>query len=294
VYYNVMVGIDGHPGGVDAATLAHQLAAPSARFTLVYVTITAPVATHVTNLELELADLESLPALMAPELEICGDRAQAVRVRASSIGAGLEDTAERHDADLVVVGGSRRHGLTRLISGDDVKSVLHRTRSAVAIAPTGYSEHSARLARIGIAFDERPTSLVALAHGGLLAEQLHGDLRVFGVVEPRYYPVGASMAPILFDDPASELTAARRRYGHVDGLEVQLVYGQRYEELERFSQQIDLLVCGSRHQGPAGRLMLGSTSNHLARDARIPLLIAPASDSAAVERWHAHRKALPV
>lgn len=281
MYNNVIIGIDGQQGGRDAAALAHQLAAPSARLTLVYVT----AASRATSYELELVDPDSVAALMASELEVCGDRAKAIRIHAGSIGAGLQDAAERHDADLIVVGASRQHGLTRLISGDDVKSVLHHTPCAVAVAPTGRAEHAVPPARIGVAIDERPTSLVALAHGGLLAEQMHSDLRVFGVVEPHYYAVGVSLAPIPFDDPASLLAAARNRYGRVDGLDVELVYGQLYEELERFSGEIDLLVCGSRHQGPAGRLMLGSTSDHLARHTRTPLLIAPASDDAAIERW---------
>ena len=38
---------------------------------------------------------------------------------------------------------------------------------------------------------------------------------------------------------------------------------------------LDLLVVGSRNYGPVKRLVLGSTSNYLARHARGPLLVLP-------------------
>ena len=47
------------------------------------------------------------------------------------------------------------------------------------------------------------------------------------------------------------------------------------EELVAFGDEVELLVVGSRGYGPVRRMMLGSTSMHLARAARCPLLVLP-------------------
>jgi nucleotide-binding universal stress UspA family protein len=56
-----------------------------------------------------------------------------------------------------------------------------------------------------------------------------------------------------------------------------VTYGEPSEELAQFSEELDLLIVGSRSYGPVGRLFNGSTSNYLARRARCPLLVLPRS-----------------
>ena len=46
-------------------------------------------------------------------------------------------------------------------------------------------------------------------------------------------------------------------------------------ELLAFGDEVDLLIVGSRGHGPLRRLVLGSTSLQLTREARCPLLIVP-------------------
>jgi nucleotide-binding universal stress UspA family protein len=65
----------------------------------------------------------------------------------------------------------------------------------------------------------------------------------------------------------------------VQGVEGDVGYGQRGEELARFSEGLDLLLVGSRGYGPVGRLLNGSTSNYLSRHARCPLLVLPRSNA---------------
>jgi nucleotide-binding universal stress UspA family protein len=57
------------------------------------------------------------------------------------------------------------------------------------------------------------------------------------------------------------------------------VLGLTGEELAAFGARVDLLVVGSRGYGPLRRLMLGSTSEHLAGHARCPLLVLPRTAS---------------
>jgi nucleotide-binding universal stress UspA family protein len=62
------------------------------------------------------------------------------------------------------------------------------------------------------------------------------------------------------------------------------VSGDPAQELTRLAHAVDLLVVGSRGQGPVGRFINGSVSRHLARHSACPLLVVPCNgqpDSAA-------------
>ena len=269
MYSHVIVGVDGRPGGKDAAALAGTLAEPEAARAIVYVSQFRPPADQPTHPALELADAASLGGLLEEELALSGGHAQMMRVSAPTVGAGLEGTAERHGAELIVVGASRRHGLKRLGGRDDVHSVLEHTPIAVAVAPEGYRRRRRTLSLIGIAFDGSQQSIVALAHGALLAEEHGCEMTIRRVVDPT-------------GDRCAQLV--------VDGLDVEVVVGDVAGQLADLSRRVDLLVCGSRRPGTLRRLALGSTGEYLARHAQSPLLIAPVSDDASVQRWRALAK----
>jgi len=286
MYRNVIVGVDGRQGGRDAAALSAVLTGPAGVLCLVHVNTTGDDAA----VDQQVSDADDLAMLLADELELCGGDAQLERVTVLSVGAGLEHVAEQRGADLIVVGAARRHGLTRLLARDDVKSVMNQTPCAVAVAPAGFAQSPRMLARIGVAYDGSAESEVALAHAGLLAAARRSELIVQHAVEPRFYSSGWGMAAVPVDDPAAELALARERLGRADGVEVQHVYGSAGESLLEFSSTVDLLVCGSRHNGTGRRIVLGSTSAKLARHVHSPLLVTPAIDSAAVERWREHQR----
>ena len=67
-------------------------------------------------------------------------------------------------------------------------------------------------------------------------------------------------------------TSRLRSLGGVDG---RVAVGVPGEELAAFGEELDLLVVGSRGYGPLRRLILGSTSQHLAHSGRCPLLVLP-------------------
>jgi len=286
MYAHVIVGVDGKPGGQDASALAPFLAAAGASISLVHVSTTGLDA----GVEAEFADEDVLAAALAQELDLCGGDAQLERVPALSVAAGVEQVAEQRDADLIIVGATHRHGLARVLSHDHVASVIHHTPCAVAVAPAGFAQSPRVLARIGVAYDGSPESEVAVAHASLLAAQRHSDLVLRHVVEPHAYPSGWGMVAVPLDDPAIELQAARERFGNPDGLPLEHVCGNPRDVLLDFSRNVDLLVCGSRRNSAVKRVALGSTSEHLARHIQVPLLIAPAVDSLAVEQWHAQRQ----
>jgi nucleotide-binding universal stress UspA family protein len=61
----------------------------------------------------------------------------------------------------------------------------------------------------------------------------------------------------------------------LEGAEGEAVIGLVGEELAAFCDRLDLVVVGSRGYGPMRSLVLGSTSQHLVRHARCPLLVLP-------------------
>jgi nucleotide-binding universal stress UspA family protein len=290
MYANVTIGIDGAQGGWNAAALAAALADRDAVMTLVFVCL--PNVRGGSALELAQVEDRMLWGLLEREVELSGGRARICRVTADSVGAGLEQAAADTGSDLIVVGASNRHGVARLWLGDDARSVLRTTPRTVAVVPPSYEHKPNILARIGVAYDGSPESEVAIAHAGLIAQRRNSELIVRHVVGAHSYPLGVpSIVPPVVT-PASELEAAGARLSEVDGLTVEHAYGLPREQLVEFSKSVDLLVCGSRHNGPLGRLTNGSTSHYLARHSEAPLLITPSIDTQAVMRWRAERQAL--
>lgn len=64
------------------------------------------------------------------------------------------------------------------------------------------------------------------------------------------------------------------------GVEGHVAVGTPGGELVSLGDELDLLVVGSRGHGPLRRLILGSTSLQLTREARCPLVIVPRPDGA--------------
>jgi hypothetical protein len=243
IYENLIIGVDGRQGGVDAAALAAVLAAPAARRHLVFV---AGAAAHtgrgsVGDLHLELADSDCLDELMGRERRLVGEHATVMCFTADTVADGLRAAAMQCESDLVVVGASRRGGIPHVTRDEDALAVIHHTAETVAVAPAGFADRAFGLDRIGVAFDGSAESMVALAHGGLLAEERESELMVVTV------------------EDSDQLVAS--------------------------TDQVDLLVCGSRRNGPLRRLMLGSASDHLVRHVDVPLIITAPVDSASVAGW---------
>jgi nucleotide-binding universal stress UspA family protein len=59
------------------------------------------------------------------------------------------------------------------------------------------------------------------------------------------------------------------------GLDVGVARGRPADALLELSENVDLVVIGSRHWGPAARLLLGSTGEALMHDAACAVLAVP-------------------
>ena len=292
MYVNVVVGIDGLGGGMDAAALARHLAPKATRLTLVHVQLPDVLRPEASERPYGLVEDEQSAALSQHEASSYAPDTEMISVLARSVGIGLHDVAEDRGADLIVIGSCHRSVVGRVLMGDDTRSVLHRAPCTVAVAPGGYADGSRRTETIAVAYDGSDQSQVALAHAGLLAADLGAELVVHNVAQPRAYGGGAFTAAATFvADPEVEIAAARTQLGPVNGAEVDVTVGFAREELAALSEDVDVLVCGSRHEGAVRRVVLGSMSEYLARHSACPLLVTPAADEKHIAAWHELRGA---
>ena len=166
---------------------------------------------------------------------------------------------EKTGGDLLVVGSSRRGPWGRVLLGDDTRAALHDAPCAVAVAPQGYDLETSEIDRIGVGYDRSSESEHALTVARALGERLGAQLTAF-----RAIPVAAGSPP---GDGACDKPVP------VLGADSEVGYGEPSVELAFFSDSVDLLVVGTRDNGPNGRLPHASTATDLARSAGCPLLV---------------------
>lgn len=275
MYSNIVVGVDGHGGGRDAAALGALLGGEQAELALVNVYITDPVPSRASSPAFELATEEEERELLARESELCGRPVEALGTAATSVGAGLERIADERAADLIVVGSCHRGVVGRVLTGDDAASVLHHARRSLAIAPTGYRAERPQLQSIGVAYDGSAESEVALSCAQSLAKAHEADVIARCIVSPHVMttpgPGGGYM-----EDSQDLIAHTRAELRTLEDAQLEIVVGSPGPDLTAFSEQVDVLVCGSRHNSFLRRVVLGSTSGHLAHHADCPLIVTPA------------------
>jgi nucleotide-binding universal stress UspA family protein len=222
----------------------------------------------------DAAEHEHSLAMLADVAREAGVDAE-LRCQASpSVGHGLHDLAQAESADLIVVGSSRHGVVGRVLLGDDTRGALDGAPCAIAVAPAGYAQRPRLIREVGVGYNGSPESKHALSVARDLAEEHGAKLSAFEAVT--IPAIALSTGPLPIDRWMDDLLDdARRRVSSLDGVEPHAVYGKAAEELAMFSASVDVLVVGARDYGPVGRLIHGSTSRELVRDARCPLLVLP-------------------
>lgn len=273
MFRHVVVGVDEREGGRDALTLAGRLAASDGTVVISHVQVPDPFdrADHAVGRERAEARLKDAAAA-------AGVDGVFRVVESSSPGRGLHELAEEEQADLLVVGSTRRSLLGRVLVGDDTNAALNGAVCAVAVAPAGYTEAPPGIREVGIGYDGSPESEHALAVARELAAEFGARVSACQAIALPRDPFTGGAAPVDAETIAELIEEARARIAALGNVEPHAAYGFPAEELGLYSASVDLLVVGSRGYGPLGRLMHGSTSRHLARTARSPLLVLPRAE----------------
>jgi nucleotide-binding universal stress UspA family protein len=213
------------------------------------------------------------------DLEEAGLTARTRILGDTSPARALHRVAEEEHADVIVVGSTHHGGVGRVFAGDDALGTLHGSPCAVAVAPRGTASREWKaIERIGVGYDGGPEAGQAFALAIGLARECGATIRVRSVIST---PVPYADFTAYEDDwtqPALALAKAglAELVADVDvETAAETTVGTSVGELVELSEEVDLLVLGSRAWGPLRRIVMGSTAATLTREAHCPLLVLP-------------------
>jgi nucleotide-binding universal stress UspA family protein len=134
-----------------------------------------------------------------------------------------------------------------------------------------------------VGFDGSAESRAALAAAESLALTVGGALRVFCVLPSARHPSDASgLSASVRDQMVSDLHEATRALApEVRALPVTLEGAAGQELIER-SDEVEVMVLGSRGRGRLRSVMLGSVAEALLSGAKCPVIVVPRADDVAL------------
>ncbi len=203
--------------------------------------------------------------------------------------AEILDRARAWPADMLVMGTHGRGGFERWVLGSVTEKVLRKAPCPVLTVPPpagGLHPSGAVLFRtIVCPVDFSEASLAALRHGLKLAEESGAEITVLHVLEW-----------LVEDEPGARIAGFDvpefRRYLEKDAREKlrrvvpeeardwcrpreEIVGGRPWREILRVAEerQADLVVMGVRGRNPVDIVLFGSTTHHVVRGARCPVLV---------------------
>jgi nucleotide-binding universal stress UspA family protein len=281
-FETIVVGVDGDEGGRDALAFAARLKGTfGSRVIAVLAHPCDAFVSRASSPAYEAAMRDEARETLARELVRAVVDSEPEVVSASSPRRALHRAAEQHGAQLIVVGTGRHGPLARTMGRDVTTATLHGAPCPVAVAPSGLTEMPHRLGTVAVGFDGSPQSRAALDLARDVARTAGARLQLLWVVP----------AVISVDSWASRAVAqterdrAEQEYGQAlmaetlgtlgDDTIGETAPGVAHEELAELCHEADLLVVGSRGEGALRRLLRGSTSTRLAREAACPVLVVP-------------------
>lgn len=275
----LLVGFDGSDGGRDALALAKILSPKgTARVTIVTVFPYGPLPIAFVALHDEAA--RDAEPLFDEARKVLGDAV----VETHAFGGGsaawvISRLAEEGNADAIVVGSPHRGVVGRVLLGSVATNLLTGAPCHVAVAPRGFAARAEdrSLSVIAVAYDGTPEAAAALHLAEAQALATGASIRLLTVLTSiAVVPAGAGYVPVDPPDPdkvlARGLSAINRRVE----AEGRRLNGPVAPTLAAACEDdVDLLVVGSRGYGPVLRVILGSSSRELVRDAPCPVIVTP-------------------
>jgi nucleotide-binding universal stress UspA family protein len=211
-----------------------------------------------------------------------GGELRVIHVEKGSPADALQALAQRGEADLIVLGSTHHAHVGSVAPGSVAEHLLHGARCRLMIAPKGYAggDHSQdRLRVAAVGFNGMAESYAALDEAATLASKFGGSLRVIAVATP---VSGMGAAAAARADAEAGPDFETQLNGAVAELPAELRALPVFERgdpvrklLEDAEMGVDLLVLGSRGFGPVMRLLIGSVSSRVIREAPCPVLVVP-------------------
>jgi nucleotide-binding universal stress UspA family protein len=281
----IAVGVDGYAEGLDATALGVEIArATGAELMLVAVhqPTVFPMPPHLQSKQLHEQAMTSLR-------ELRDVRAPGARLRVESdlsVPRALHRAAAGAHRDLLVLGSSRRGPPGRAVIGKRTRQLLCNFDCPLAVATRGLAERDGwSLKRVGVGYDGGQEAQAALRFAAALALVAGLELRICGAVDDRVPILLRSSLDGLFRTEWVDFIGTER-----EQLDEQLladvavlgvpaktdtVLGKPADILLALTEEVDLMVIGSRRWGATKHVLLGSTGEALLHAASCPVVTVP-------------------
>ena len=216
-----------------------------------------------------------------------GDTGESVEiiVREGDATKEIVQLAEQLPADLLVLGTHGRSGFERLFLGSVTEKVLRTTRTPVMTIPPPLTQPGPALYKtILCPLDFSGGSTRALDYALSLAREADARLILLHVIESLLGESGAaemghlSVAEFhryLEEDAVAQLKSIVPEQARAwSALEERVTRGRAYSEILRIAKDegVQLIVMGVQGKGALNRLLFGSTTHHVIREAVCPVL----------------------
>lgn len=282
----VVVGVDGS----DTSVIAVQWAANEARLRGCGLTLVASISPPVSAAGFGPAyppALDLIGTLQTQAQSMLDDVAATVsdvdvmtRVEVGSPSGVLIQASEQ--ADLVVLGSRGRGGFKGLLLGSVGAQVASHTECPSVIirsAPRTDARH------VVVGIDESPAAQAAVAFAFDFADRhsceviaVHAwDIPAYDLLVVPNAPVPVPLADVADDEirlAAEVLAGFRTDYPNVR-VQERLVRSAPVDALLNAATDAALIVVGTRGHGPAVGALLGSVSNGVLHQAKVPVAVVP-------------------
>lgn len=207
-----------------------------------------------------------------------------------NVPAAIVAHADRTGADLIALATHGRSGFRRFVLGSVTEKVLRTAHCAVLVvpphAPVAAPRSAVAYQRILCPVDFSSVSPRTLELAAALAHDAGGRVTAAHIVEipaeivDQPLPSLEEYRGFCFEQSRrcmKTLTAAVRKTAAVDEL---LLAGKPAREILRLAgeQQADLIVMGVQGRGAVDRLLFGSVSQQVVRQAACPVLVVPVAE----------------
>ncbi|MFT4135303.1 universal stress protein [Microbacterium sp.] len=290
----ILVGYRADETGIAALHLAALLARSADTDLVVCAVVADAWPVDPTNLDTEfLSYLERVAAqhLDQARARLPEDvRAEFVAHHARSVPRGLLEAADRHDADMIVVGSSSAAAHGRLSLGATAERIAHSSSLPVAMAPRGFRAGAgATVRRVTVAYGGSTDGGELVQAAARVAARVGAALRLaaFAVRPTTLFAdtVAGGQDDLVVAQWANRARAAIQ--AELDSVRqlpdtperMDAVLGQGYSWPEAIDDagwtEGDVLVIGSSRGGPVARVFLGSRSSKILRNAPVPVVVVP-------------------
>lgn len=288
----IVVGYDGTDHGDDALALGRLLAGiAGAELVVACAYPDDPLGESAAALEIAQGMRTDAEAKLARAREWLGSDADAASLRAiagASPAHVLHELAESSGALAIVVGATHHGRALRLLAGSTPDAVLNHAPCPVAVAPAGYRDavHGAgAVQQLAVAYDGSPEAQHALEVAASFARGAGARLRVVtavnsaaaGIYPPPPLDVASyqELAQIARDEARARIDEALAALAPDVAAEGVVLDGDVVGSLVEDAQADDVLFTGSGAKGPFRRVLVGSISAHLLREAACPVVVVP-------------------